>query len=146
MTSRYADILLFTCIYIYYIPTIYICFFHGSFSHIDEAYLAEHGLVTRVEIVRNILYYYDNPQAPPEQLPGSLDWKSWWRCLHPLKSNIDIRYSKFAIWFERRYMFQTIIFGIYLRFRGVFHVFFPHEPTVNSWTAYIIIRLTPAVV
>lgn len=101
MTSRYADILLFTCIYIYitfqlYIY-IYICFFHGSFSHIDEAYLAEHGLVTRVEIVRNILYYYDNPQAPPEQLPGSLDWKSWWRCLHPLKSNIDIRYSKFAI-------------------------------------------------
>jgi hypothetical protein len=38
------------------------------------AYLAEHGLVTRLEIVRNILYYYDNPQAPPEQLPGQTTW------------------------------------------------------------------------
>lgn len=43
-------------------------------EHNELAYLAEHGLVTRVEIVRNILYYYDNPQAPPEQLPGQTTW------------------------------------------------------------------------
>ena len=40
----------------------------------ELAYLAEYGLVTRVESVRNILFYYDNPQAPPEQLPGQMTW------------------------------------------------------------------------
>ncbi|CAL1130651.1 unnamed protein product [Cladocopium goreaui] len=43
-------------------------------EHNEMAYLAEHGLVTRLEIVRNILYDYDNPQAPPEQLPGQTTW------------------------------------------------------------------------
>lgn len=43
-------------------------------EHNEMAYLAEYGLVTRVEIVRNILYYYDNPEAPPEQLPGQTTW------------------------------------------------------------------------
>ncbi|CAE8600224.1 unnamed protein product [Polarella glacialis] len=40
----------------------------------EVAYLAEHGLVTRVEGVANILYYYDNPQEAPEQLPGHMQW------------------------------------------------------------------------
>eukprot|EP00933_Yihiella_yeosuensis_P042252 TRINITY_DN3679_c1_g1_i1.p1 TRINITY_DN3679_c1_g1~~TRINITY_DN3679_c1_g1_i1.p1 ORF type:complete len:891 (+),score=177.93 TRINITY_DN3679_c1_g1_i1:58-2730(+) len=40
----------------------------------ELAYLAEYGLVTRVECVRNILYYYDNPQEAPEQLPGQMTW------------------------------------------------------------------------
>eukprot|EP00931_Biecheleriopsis_adriatica_P100872 TRINITY_DN76114_c0_g1_i1.p1 TRINITY_DN76114_c0_g1~~TRINITY_DN76114_c0_g1_i1.p1 ORF type:complete len:891 (-),score=194.75 TRINITY_DN76114_c0_g1_i1:176-2815(-) len=40
----------------------------------ELAYLAEHGLVTRLETVRNILYYYDNPQEQPEQLPGQTTW------------------------------------------------------------------------
>ncbi|CAJ1348075.1 unnamed protein product, partial [Effrenium voratum] len=43
-------------------------------EHNELPYLAEYGLVTRVNIVRNILCYYDNPQAPPEQLPGQTTW------------------------------------------------------------------------
>lgn len=52
--------------------------FYRSFIMQNEcnelAYLAEHGLVMRVEFVRNILYHYDNPQSAPEQLPGQMQW------------------------------------------------------------------------
>jgi len=40
----------------------------------ELAYLAEHGLVMRIETVKGILEYYDKPQEAPEQLPGQTQW------------------------------------------------------------------------
>mmetsp|Transcript_34576 Transcript_34576/g.99247 ORF Transcript_34576/g.99247 Transcript_34576/m.99247 type:complete len:870 (+) Transcript_34576:56-2665(+) len=40
----------------------------------ELACLAEHGLLVRVENVRGILEYYDNPQEAQEQLPGQTQW------------------------------------------------------------------------
>lgn len=43
-------------------------------EHSELAFLAEHGLLIRVDTVRGILEYYDNPQEAPEQLPGQTQW------------------------------------------------------------------------
>jgi len=43
-------------------------------EHNELAFLAEYGLVVRIESVRNILAYYDEPHEAPEQLPGRMQW------------------------------------------------------------------------
>jgi hypothetical protein len=52
--------------------------FYRSFVMQDEqnelAYLAEHGLLIRIDGVRNTLYYNDEPRESTEALPGHLQW------------------------------------------------------------------------
>merc|ERR1712217_870338 len=45
-------------------------------EHNELAYLAEHGLVIRIEGVKELLEYYDQPREIPEQLPGQVEWRS----------------------------------------------------------------------
>lgn len=40
----------------------------------EIAYMAEHGLVTRVKGVKDLLDWYDEPHDTPEVLPGQMEW------------------------------------------------------------------------